>query len=476
MKRLTILCWFVSLFSVVVSYAQSVSRSVQGRVTTTNGGALANISVTDGRTIVLTDKNGNYRLTTAPGAKHVYITIPGGYRIPIRDYAPCFYLELNDAAFTRSYDFQLEPTLPDDRHAMIVVGDPQVYTHQDVEACRPFIQDMQKYISSHLEGYPVHGMVTGDMVGDKPELFVPLKEVFSDIQIPFFYAKGNHDIQFGTRSNIQADLAFQKYFGPNYYAFNRGKIHYVVLDNVFYLGRAQEYISYLPEEQLAWLEQDLKQVSPGSTVVLMLHIPTTNKAFRKSEGQQVLKNSAFLYDLLQPYQVHIISGHTHLQDHHRPAPHIWEHTQSSISGIFWQGPDCADGTPPGYMVYMADGNQLSWKYKALGLEDHVQSRVYAVGDNPERPDDLTVLIWNYDPTWTVSWYEDDVYRGAMQNYIGRDPQTTKEIIKNKKTYSYDWIWTTETDHLFFARPQRSGSKLTVEIRDGFGNISKEYVQ
>ena len=31
-------------------------------------------------------------------------------------------------------------------------------------------------------------------------------------------------------------------FGPTYYSFDRGRVHYVVLDNVFYLSRG--YVGY----------------------------------------------------------------------------------------------------------------------------------------------------------------------------------------------------------------------------------------
>lgn len=459
------------------AYAQALHQQIGGRVSVGGGSGLAGVAVTDGRTVVLTDTLGRYTLDLAHDAELVYLTLPAGYQIPLRDGRPYFYRRLNDRqAPATSYDFELEESAPDKKHAMIVIGDPQVYKLKDVDSCRAYAEDLLRYAKAELRDYVLHGMLTGDMVGDQPQLLTALTEVFSGTGIPFFYTKGNHDLRPDSRSNAQATRDFKRDFGPNYYAFNRGNVHYVVLDNVFYLGRGHEYVGYLSEGQLRWLEQDLKTVPTGSTVVVSLHIPTAHKPFRKDNQQQVMRNASHLYALLEPYQVHIISGHTHLQDHYHPAPHIWEHTQASLSGIFWQGPDCADGTPPGYSIYLTDGDDFNWRYKAIGKPDKHQFRAYAVGENPERVEDLTVLVWNYDPHWKVGWYEDGIYKGLMMNYVGLDPRTTREVSTHKATYDYDWIWTAETDHLFYARPVKADSEITVEVEDRFGNKFKEDVQ
>ena len=75
----------------------------------------------------------------------------------------------------------------------------------------------------------------------------------------------------------------KQYFGPDYYSFNRGKVHYVILDDVFCVGRGSAAIVYLPEEQLRWLEQDLSRIKPGGTVVVSFHIPTYTREARNKE-------------------------------------------------------------------------------------------------------------------------------------------------------------------------------------------------
>ena len=48
--------------------------------------------------------------------------------------------------------------------------------------------------------------------------------------------------------------------GPTWYSFNRGKAHYIVLDNVFYYSDCYNYMVYISEKLFMWLELDLGSV------------------------------------------------------------------------------------------------------------------------------------------------------------------------------------------------------------------------
>ncbi len=86
-----------------------------------------------------------------------------------------------------------------------------------------------------------------------------------------------------------------------WFSFNRGKVHYVVLDDVRYLGKDREYDGYISEEQLAWLQKDLEFVPNDHLLIVCLHIPVHNE----------VKNNEALYAILKGRNVHIMSGHTH---------------------------------------------------------------------------------------------------------------------------------------------------------------------
>jgi hypothetical protein len=190
--------------------------------------------------------------------------------------------------------------------------------------------------------------------------------------------------------------SFKQHFGPTYYSYNRGKIHYVVLDDVFFMGVDKRYMGYISENQLAWLEQDLKMVSPGTTMVISLHIPTnTGQRIRNQEKEPELGGTVLnrkrLYELLRPYTVHFMSGHTHFNE-------VWihenmtEHNHGTVCGAWWTGPICGDGTPSGYGVYEVDGSSLSWYYKTTGQPKSHQLRIYPVGRHKDFPEEASVNV------------------------------------------------------------------------------------
>src|ERR1700760_2227150 len=60
-------------------------RVCHGRVHD-GGKGIADVAVTDGYSIVKTDKDGKYELTAHPAAEFVYISVPSGYHFPEQRY------------------------------------------------------------------------------------------------------------------------------------------------------------------------------------------------------------------------------------------------------------------------------------------------------------------------------------------------------------------------------------------------------
>jgi hypothetical protein len=76
--------------------------------------------------------------------------------------------------------------------------------------------------------------------------------------------------------NETSDITFKKMYGPTHYSFNRGKVHYVVLDDVYYLGTEREYEGRITQQQLDWLQKDLSFVPKDNLLIVCLHIPVHN--------------------------------------------------------------------------------------------------------------------------------------------------------------------------------------------------------
>ena len=121
--------------------------------------------------------------------------------------------------------------------------------------------------------------------------------------------------------------------------------------------------------------------------------------YGKEEINKVLQNRRALYEILEPYNVHIMSGHEHYNENYVISSHIFEHVHAALSGIFWQAPYSSDGTPLGYSVYEIDGNDIQWYYKVAGKDKKVQINAFSPGADKNKPDANIDNVWNYDTQW-----------------------------------------------------------------------------
>ncbi|MBN9299726.1 MAG: calcineurin-like phosphoesterase C-terminal domain-containing protein [Filimonas sp.] len=440
------------------------------------GKGIANVAVTDGMNVTLTDKNGQYELASNATAQFVYISVPSGYAIPANKGIAAFYKPVSKAAGT--YDFNLTKLEIDDRkHNFVVWADTQVISKADVELMMTqSVPDLQALVKTYPKGTLFHGIGCGDLVWDHFELFEDYKKAVELSDIPFYNVIGNHDMDINARSDDKSADTFKQQFGPTYYSFNRGNIHYVTLDDVFFIGTAKKYIGYITENQLQWLEQDLAQVKPGSTVVVSLHIPTqTGQARRDNKEEELggsVANRQQLFKLLAPYKVHIMSGHTHFNDNWEDG-NIMEHNHGTVCGAWWTGPICGDGTPAGYGVYEVDGNDVKWYYKSTGLSKEKQLRIYPKGKLKDAPEEISVNAWNWDNKWKVEWFEDGVSKGQMEKRVAYDPWAVELYAGPKLPKKHPFVEPTLNDHMFFAKPSANAKRITVKATDRFGVVYEE---
>lgn len=452
--------------------------TVKGRVYA-HGRPCRGVAVTDGYDMVTTDVSGKYALTAHPQAEFIYISVPAGYTIPHNNGIAQFYVPIITDRPVMTADFQLEQLQqPDDKHVFIVWSDPQVQTTgQAEEVSTVSIPDLRATVATYPAGTLFHAMGCGDLAWDRLQFFDAYKKHAASSGIPFFQLIGNHDLDLDARSDEESSKTFLKQFGPSYYSFNRGKIHYVAIDNVFYLGTGRRFIGYITENQLQWLEKDLALVPAGTSVILCLHIPCNNGVQRRNKLKEedfthVVANREKLYKLLTPYHVHIMSGHTHFSEHVIEA-NIEEHIHGAVCGAWWTGPICWDGTPKGYGLYEIDGKDIRWYYKSIGHKRDHQMRLYAPGMLPAHPDHFVANIWNWDPKWKVEWLENGVVKGNMQQITGLDPLSVELYEGENKPAGQSWIDPILTDHLFIAKPSSSPARIEVRATDRFGNIYSE---
>lgn len=448
---------------------------VKGKVRSAGKG-VEGVVVTDGINVTVTDNRGRYVLESNRTAEFVYISIPRGYAFTHQKGITQFYKRIEERNGRCKADFALQKNSVDDtKHAFVVWADPQIQTEEDAVLLKTqSAPDTQLLVNRYGKEMLVHGIGCGDLVWDRFERFDDYKEALGMTGIPFFQVIGNHDMDLDARTDDLSTRTFKNLFGPTYYSFNRGAVHYVVLDDVFFIGAAKKYIGYIPEHQFKWLEKDLAHVPPGSTVVVSVHIPVNTGAKRRNALNEepiggVVANRKELYRILEPYKAHIMSGHTHCNEKVLEGDNIIEHVHGTVCGAWWTGPICFDGTPNGYGVYEVNGSHIEWYYKSVGYERDHQFRVYPVGAVKEKPDHFSVNVWNWDPAWQVEWFEDGKPMGALTREVALDPLSVELHSGLENPSKRGWVEPVLTDHIFFAKPSGATQKIMVRVTDRFKN-------
>ena len=434
------------------------SGVLKGRVIS-NGKGLANVAVSDGYSVVLTNTKGQYALALHEAAEHIFISTPSGYAFPHLDGISSSYKKLDSSG---TFDFDLERlTIDDNEHQFLIWADPQMANASDVQKMlTQTVPDVKKLLAGAETGALIHGITVGDIAWDKLEIFADYKKGVQQMGIPFFQCLGNHDMDYRQGGDETSDRTFKAAFGPTYYSFNRGQVHYVVMDDVRYLGHERDYDGHISQQQLDWLKKDLSFVSKDKLIILCVHIPV----------HLAVKNKKDLYDILEDRNVHIMSGHTHWHDNVIQG-NIYEHNHGTVCGAWWTGPICGDGTPCGYGVYTVKGKELKWHYQATGHESNYQLSV-TVSDFNNVQKQVKVNIWNYDPAWKTAHWIDGEAKGALEQFEGFDPQAYTTLQGPNLPKPRGFAEPKMTNHLFRAFVPSTAKEIKIMATDRFG---KEYV-
>lgn len=506
------------------------NATIYGVVADAAGNGIEGVQVTDGDEVVLTDQDGVYRIKSTKRLGYVYYTVPAGYEPATDGVMPQIhkYTRLTDAVPER-IDFALKSVGSQDNYKVIFLGDMHLANrNSDITQFKAVMNDFNKYRGAQGSG-KIYAVTLGDMSWDLywydnkfnlNNYVSTINECVSDVIM--YHVIGNHDNDYKTTSNVGAKQAFRSIVAPNYYSFNIGNIHYVVLDDIdcsTYDGTtSRKYAEKLVAEQLEWLRKDLANVDKATPVFIAMHAPVFYPS-GATNFKKDLENTDELLNIVNGYTVHFVTGHTHKNYNVQPShsvtggKDIYEHNVPAVCSDWWYSgsltPGCLvapDGAPSGYMVWDVKGKELSNIYKTFGRDENYQFRAYdlnnvsfSLDDVPnlknatvratfqsivadytgDKKNEVLINVWNYNPKWTVSVTTKDgaaLTATAVQAY---DPlhiaaQTVKRF--NKDVSSAPNFPTVKFCHFFKVTAPDADTDLVITVKDEFGHTWTEEMQ
>lgn len=473
---------FVSLLfsaSCLCSYAFGMTETVSGTVTCGKK-PLAGVVVSDGFNCTSTDDKGRYTLQKNDLATNITVSTPAGYLPAVDQYnRPMFFIPVEEGR--SDYSFSLVKNKKNDKkHVFMTQADIQVVNEDELCLYDEQVADAKEHFKQ-FKDRDIFAIDCGDVVGDHPELYQSSLRHRAGFGHPVYITNGNHDMQYYVPTHERSKERFEKNIGPTNYSFNRGDVHYIAIDNVFYIGRDYFYMGYVDENTFDWLRQDLSYIPEGSTVVMFMHIPLAFSpeqqpfAYNSSSLSKQTVNARHLIEMMKPYNTHFITGHMHTTHNVEYSDRAYEHNTPGACGMWWDIDLCADGTPQGYGVYEVDGPEIKWYFKSKKHDKDYQMRVFAPGAVADHPSDIVANVWNADSKWRIEWLEDGKVMGEMTQYEGKDPLVIERTADRSKI-RYSWIGPHSTTHIYRATPVNPAAKLSVRATDRFGNVYESQPQ
>lgn len=359
---------------------------------------LEGMRVSNGRDIVVTNSDGKYEIGIGDDSI-VFVIKPRGWMTPVNSLKlPEFYYihkpkgspesrfpgVMPTGPLPDSVDFPLTPQKEPDQFKALMFGDTQPRNVQEVEYMAHDIIEQIVEENAHDASF---GVTLGDIVFDDLSVFKPHNQAIAMIGIPWYNVIGNHDINQDAPNDKLSDETFESHFGPSYYSFDYGPVHFLALDDVEWIGASESqrghYQGGLGKEQMEFIKNDLALIPKDQLVVLMMHVPLVNVEDRQ-ELYRMIEERPFALSL---------SAHTHFVKHHfidkedgwrgkEPHHHI---VNVTVCGSWWRGatdelgiPNAtmSDGGANGYSILSFDGSKYKMEYRAARRPASHQMSIY----------------------------------------------------------------------------------------------------
>jgi len=214
----------------------------------------------------------------------------------------------------------------------------------------PHALDTLKEAVGHITGLPTKPafmLHTGDITHSaKPQEFDDASQIIGSAGVPVHYVPGEHDI-----TDEETEKAYLERYGKGtkgggWYSFDQNGVHFIGLNNVVNLKTFG--LGFLGNEQLEWLEDDLRPLKSSTPIVVFAHIPLWSIYPNWGWGTD---DAAVALGYLKRFgSVTVLNGHIH-QLMQKVEGNVTFHTARSTA---FPQPEPGKAPSPGPMVVPAD--------------------------------------------------------------------------------------------------------------------------
>lgn len=461
---------------------------------------IGGVRVSNGTDIVLTDNQGRYTLDIIDETI-IFVIKPAGWMTKTNKVnLPQFYyihkpngspdsLKYPGVAPTGpqpdSIDFALYEHPEPKQFEVVIFGDPQVGRRDLAYLTHDAVDEVAGIDAAF-------GISLGDIVFDNIGDFQAVNQIISAIGLDWYNLPGNHDMNFYAESDEHSLETYSRIYGPGYYSFDYGKVHFLVLDTIIAERRDRERLDYvegLDQKQLEFVRNDIAFVDNDQLVVLLMH-----------GGEDFFKHGRReLFEVLEKHPRTLsVAGHDHKTEHmflgkdydwHGPRPHHL-YIAGAVSGAWWTGAHdergiphatMTNGVPNGYSVISFNGNKYKIRFKAFNKPADYQMSIWA--PDVIRMEDLStaevvanVFAVSNKAKVQMRLGESGKWR-PMENIVRQDPYFVQvrqwETANNVKRFSWSEN-PSESSHIWRGGLPENVPKgahfIYVKAKDMFGQI------
>ncbi|MEL6914841.1 MAG: calcineurin-like phosphoesterase family protein [Pseudomonadota bacterium] len=452
---------------------------------------VAGVMVSNGREVVTTGEDGSYELPIYDDM-NLFITKPAGYAAPVDEFLVPQFNYIHKVAGSPDLRFGgIEPTGPmpaavnfplvedeSDRAAFecLVFGDAQPYFNMQVS----YVRETAGHMLAARDNSDTECLLfEGDVMGDDLSLYPRFKQIIAVGDTPQYYVAGNHDLDFDADDDQHSFDTFRREWGPEYYSFDIGNVHFVTLDNVRYpcngvdphpfcaAEASTTYNGVITGRQLEWLANDLANVPEDKLIVLNAHIPFQTFTDNTAAKHQT-DNLADLVAVLGDRPVLGLSGHTHTTENILTGEYYegWEENTGvgpapfhqivtgALSGSWWSGSLNDDlvpganqrlGSPRGFYAISFDGSDYVEDFKSF---THSHEEQFHVSFNSPRYRDWAQSLVDYVELYGGN--RGDVMPPVSLNDMGDVNMLTRADLEGgTRAVVNVWNGTTESEVMLF---------------------------